>query len=191
MTKQNIQQYTLLEQVQWAHIALLMPIYQENGHNACRIYYSDGSYDNVRNSCATVREHWAHMYSMNVKEAEKVALKCEGYHKMRRVSIQLQEGCTLVPVTCRTLERRNSGTLGYVVAERLYEYRPTEDGETLLRFYPNHKGIVIPQKYASVYHQMLMATQLDKCIKQEKERKLQELNSGKGPKPHIGHNWDK
>ena len=185
--------YTTMEVLHWADIALLKPIYQSNGNNACRVYYRDGSYDNVRNSCATVREHLAARYFVNIKEAEQSARQCATNYRQRGVPVRLGEGCTLVPVVCREAQRRNSGTLGYLVLEQLYEYLPTESGRTLLRFHPNHAGVEILQHYDTVKTQLVLARQLSEYFKREQERRQQEMqyqqlqNRGR---QYIGHHWD-
>ena len=187
--KQKQETYTKPELLQWGEIALLQPIYQDNGKNGCIVYYCDGSYDKVRNSCATVRARMAKMYSVNIKEAEKAARAYKEYNRRRAVSVQLHEHCTLVPVVCRKAQRRNSGTLGYLVLERLYECTPAENGRTLLKFSETHKGVEIQQHFDTVQKQLLLAHQLVRCYERDKERKLQELQNHTGPKPHIGHNW--
>ena len=185
--------YTTMEQLHWHDIALLTPIYQANGNNACKVYYRDGSYDNVRNSCATVRGHLAAMHFVNIKEAEHTARQCDTNYRQRGVTVRLGEGCTLVPVICREAKRRNSGTLGYLVLEQLYQYLPTETGHTLLRFHPDHTGVEILQHYDTVKIQLVLARQLTEQIKREQERKQQELQylqlQNRGRK-YIGHHWD-
>lgn len=184
-------QYTEIEFLQWKEIALLMPIYQEDKKNACRVYYKDGSYDDVQNCCDTVRTHMAKMHSVNIKEAEKAARACEGYYRTRMVCVKLADQCTLVPLICRESERRNSGTLGYLVLECLYDCKRLKDNSTLIRFYETHKGIRIIQKYRSVQQQLLLATQLHTCYVREKlqrEKQIAQQKKKKG-QTHIGQHW--
>lgn len=187
--------FTKKNNLNWRQIAMLYPVYQENGRNACRVYYGDGSYDLVNMRADTLLERMADMYYVKIKELEKQSRNCFENKLQRRLCLKFADDCTIVPLICREVAKRNSGGAGYAVLERLHEIVRLEDGSTLLKFSPNHKGIHITQKESTVRQQLVYASQLDRCYREQKaaaqalllEQAQDDQTTSQPHKPPIGH----
>ena len=185
-------QFTDLREVKWELAIMLYPLKQNDGKNACRVYSPDGSYDDVRQRCDTMRDELLKRYFVNLKKAESIAIKCPDYPRKRRVCIKLEDDITLVPLICREAPRRNAGSMGYVIMEWLYDVKQAEDGGTLLQFYEDHKGVHIMQKYGSATQQFAFARQLERCYQQDAEYRQmrEEQRRQRDSKTHIVHHKD-
>ena len=147
--------------LKWNNIALLYPITKRNGKEGCRVYYKDGSYDDVASSCAATLNALARQYFTTVTNAKALARQCPWVTRSRMMDIMLGETCTVVPVIAREPAADNNHRVGYLIKQELYSTQVLPDG-TLVKFFEEHEGIRIAQKESTVRQKLMEATLLER-----------------------------
>ena len=168
--------YTPRTQLTWSKIALLYPIVQANGKNGCRVYYKDGSYDDVANSCMVPLKALARQHYTTVDNARALTRSCPWIKRQRMLNMIFSDVCTIVPLIVRESTADSDDRMGYLVKQYLYNTAPLPDG-TLLKFSADHEGIRIVQKEATVRRQLMEVALLEqhyKALLAEQRRQRQE-----------------
>lgn len=183
--------YSTLPHLKWRQIAFLYPILQYNGRNACRVYYMDGSYDDVTSTCMTVLEHMARDHYTTVENARMLSLDSQWCTSRRRVVMLFSEACTIVPLTAVKTLKGNGSRLGYLVKQYLYETQAVPDG-TLLKFGPKHEGLHITQHEDTVRQKLQEAALLEREFADKLETLRRQMHArtearyDEGDRPQIG-----
>lgn len=155
----NPNRYVGLDFICWDQVALLEPIYQENGKNGCRVHYQDGSYDDVANRCELVLSRYARYHHTTISFVRELSEQCPLYKRKRKYSMVFSKDSCVVPLKCREA-RKNESTLCYVVLQKLWHYTPLRNGNTLLLLHNEHKGVEVLQRIQTVETQFYNARQL-------------------------------
>lgn len=170
-----------MEDVHWKYFAGVVPYYQNNGRTGSIIYYEDGTCDFVKSRCERVLEALArHLDTTMELVRERSDRLAQGKYKRRRVLV-MDETMSLVPLKCREESSRNTGTLGYIVVNKVYHVHVMPDESTLLLLYADHRGIVVAQKWQTVMRQMDIGRELLQLYQEQRAEWRQQQKAGTEP----------
>lgn len=165
-------------QKRWRQILLIRPYYRADGRTASKIFYLDGSSDDLYCRCEQVVAELAQVFYTTVPLAQKRASKLLGESKERKVPILLHEDFCLVPLKFREEKQKNTGTIGYVVLRHVTEVEHHLSG-VRLHFRNSKVHADIPQRRVTVTKQLKRAGLLLYNFQQEQSRLEQEQAAGK------------
>jgi len=193
MNRKPMQRVVNPEDVKWRWVAAVVPYYYAGGRTACRVHYVDGKTESVLASSERLLERWLGYYGTTSKVMQERAEKLLAGEQQRRLPLVVNRDVCLVPLKCRELEGRNTGTLGYFNLNTIYYVIDLEEYGSMVFLFDGHKGIRIPQKKSTVEIQMRRG---ETCIAryvemmEEQNRQEEELRAKHSPyagKYHMPH----
>ena len=140
----------------WKRIVAIVPITRKNGRTSSLVYYDDGSHERFECRCERIVEVLALHFSTTREQARRWSAATIGKGGQRKPPLVLQEHFCLVQVKCRPESRHNSGTLGYLVLQKIGQVQAHGAGSRV-QFHKNGGHLDIVQKQRSVTEQINLA----------------------------------
>ena len=100
---------------QWDQVCAILPAYLPGGVNGCHVYFIDGTCDVYAHRMEWVLDHFLRHLLTSRKLVQEQSIQWMGGTDRRRVPLAVNDDLCLIPVNCRSTQRRNDGTTGYVV----------------------------------------------------------------------------
>lgn len=153
-------------QREWHKILCFLPVYLPGDQNGCRIYYEDGSMEEISRSLAWVLDDWARLHRTSVSALQQQSARWLGQKRGRRLPLVVDYDLCLIPIKYRAAKKRNDAVSGYVMLHKIQHVYVQTDGKTLLSFFNSPLTIHVLEQYNTLRDNLHTGWQLMRYFEQ-------------------------
>lgn len=149
--------FKLAFELDWDKVCMLEPVYLPDGTNGCRVYYDDGTHDDMYCRQQLVVNAWAEQKHTSVDVAKRLYRMLSGNPSKHRPTLPFQPELCLVAVKCRRRTRHNDCASGYVVLNKVRRVIVKTGGGSYIQFAGNPYPVPVLESRRSVLRNLAQA----------------------------------
>ena len=136
--------------LEWDKICMLEPVYLPDDINGCRVYYDNGTTDDLCCRVNMVLDAWAEHELTSVDLARKLSSTWLGSEVKNRFPLPFRPDLCLMPVKCRRRQRHNDCASGYLVLNKVRHVAVKTGGGSYIRFAGNPYPVPVLESRRSI-----------------------------------------